>query len=66
MLTTKKVYWNGVLHELYWFLSGQSNINIWSTTKCTFGDDYPYKIYREKAERGEETDLTKERVYRTN
>ena len=26
LLTTKKVYWNGVLQELYWFLSGQSNI----------------------------------------
>ncbi len=26
LLTTKKVYWNGVLHELYWFLSGQSNV----------------------------------------
>ena len=23
LLTTKKVYWKGVLHELYWFLSGQ-------------------------------------------
>ena len=26
LLTTKKVYWNGVLQELYWFLSGQNNI----------------------------------------
>ncbi|MCL4354443.1 thymidylate synthase, partial [Patescibacteria group bacterium] len=26
LLTTKKVYWNGVMHELYWFMSGQSNI----------------------------------------
>ena len=26
MLTTKKVYWNGVIQELYWFMSGQSNI----------------------------------------
>ncbi len=26
LLTTKKVYWKGVLHELYWFMSGQTNI----------------------------------------
>ena len=26
LLTTKRVYWRGVLQELYWFLSGQSNI----------------------------------------
>ena len=26
LLTTKKVFWRGVLEELYWFMSGQSNI----------------------------------------
>jgi len=26
LLTTKKVYWKGVLHELLWFLSGDTNI----------------------------------------
>ncbi|MEN9407912.1 MAG: hypothetical protein RLZZ455_1128, partial [Candidatus Parcubacteria bacterium] len=26
LLTTKKVYWKGVLAELYWFMSGQTNI----------------------------------------
>jgi thymidylate synthase len=26
LLTTKKVYWNGVLHELLWFLKGDTNI----------------------------------------
>ena len=26
LLTTKKVYWKGVLHELFWFLKGNSNI----------------------------------------
>ena len=24
LLTTKRVYWQGVLHELYWFMSGQT------------------------------------------
>ncbi len=26
LLTTKKVYWKGVVEELYWFFSGQTNI----------------------------------------
>lgn len=53
MLTTKKVYWQGVLHELYWFLSGQSNIKYLVDNKVHIWDDYPYKIYKEKAEKGE-------------
>lgn len=53
MLTTKRVYWQGVLHELYWFLSGQSNIKYLVDNKVHIWDDYPYKIYKEKAEKGE-------------
>jgi thymidylate synthase len=60
MLTTKKVYWNGVLHELYWFLSGQSNIKYLVDNNVHIWDDYPYKIYMEKVARGEEDELTKE------
>lgn len=60
LLTTKKVYWNGVLHELYWFLSGQTNIKYLVDNNVHIWDDYPYKIYREKVERGEESDLTKD------
>ncbi len=48
LLTTKKVYWNGVLHELYWFMSGQSNIKYLVDHNVHIWDDYPYKIYVEK------------------
>lgn len=48
LLTTKKTYWNGILHELYWFLSGQSNIKYLVDNKVHIWDDYPYKIYAEK------------------
>ena len=47
LLTTKKVYWKGVLHELYWFLSGQSNIKYLVDNNVHIWDDYPYKIYCE-------------------
>jgi len=58
LLTTKRVYWKGVLHELYWFLSGQSNIKYLVDNNVHIWDDYPYKIYQEelKAPNG----LTKE------
>lgn len=49
LLTTKKVYWKGVLHELYWFLSGQSNIKYLVDNNVHIWDDYPYKIYKEKS-----------------
>ncbi|MFM2374604.1 MAG: thymidylate synthase, thymidylate synthase [Candidatus Parcubacteria bacterium] len=51
LLTTKRVYWQGVLHELYWFLSGQSNIKYLVDNKVHIWDDYPYKIYTEKIEK---------------
>lgn len=60
LLTTKKVYWKGVLHELYWFMSGQSNIKYLVDNEVHIWDDYPYKIYNEKVEKGEQPSLTKE------
>jgi len=48
LLTTKKVYWKGVLHELYWFMSGQNNIRYLLDNKVHIWDDYPYRIYVEK------------------
>jgi len=53
LLTTKKVYWKGVIHELYWFMSGQSNIKYLVDNNIHIWDDYPYKIYKLKD--GEET-----------
>lgn len=60
LLTTKKVYWKGVLHELYWFLSGQSNIKYLVDNNVHIWDDYPLRIYNEKVAKGEAEELTKE------
>ena len=48
LLTTKKVYWKGVVEELYWFFSGQNNIKYLVDHDVHIWDDYPYKIYKEK------------------
>lgn len=50
LLTTKKVYWKGVLHELYWFMSGQTNIEYLVKNNVHIWDDYPYKKYKKFAE----------------
>jgi len=60
LLTTKRVYWKGVLHELYWFLSGQSNIRYLVQNDVHIWDDYPYYIYSEKVKEGSEEELSKE------
>ncbi len=48
LLTTKKVYWQGVLHELYWFMSGQTNVKYLIDNKVHIWDDYPYRMYKIK------------------
>jgi len=51
LLTTKKVYWKGVIHELYWFMSGQTNIKYLVDNNVHIWDDYPYKIYKGKSKK---------------
>lgn len=48
LLTTKKVYWRGVIQELYWFMSGQTNIKYLVDNNVHIWDDYPIKIYNWK------------------
>ncbi len=60
LLTTKKVYWKGVLYELYWFISGQKNIKYLVDNNVHIWDDYPYRIYREKIDKGLEPEMSKE------
>ena len=60
LLTTKRVYWSGVIHELYWFMSGQTNIKYLVDNNVHIWDDYPYKIYTRKAKDKKVKPLTKE------
>lgn len=60
LLTTKKVYWKGVLEELYWFMSGQTNIKYLVDRNVNIWTDYPYKIYQGKMEKAKKKFLSKE------
>jgi thymidylate synthase len=46
LLTTKKVFFRGVIHELIWFLSGSPNIRYLIENDVHIWDDYPYKNYK--------------------
>ena len=52
VLTTKKVYLRGVIHELVWFLRGMTNIRYLVQNNVNIWNDYPYKVYQKKAEEG--------------
>lgn len=60
LLTTKKVFWRGVLEELCWFMTGQNNIKYLVDNNIHIWDDYPYRIYREKMEQGQVPELSKD------
>lgn len=57
LLTSKRVYWKGVVEELYWFFSGQTNIKYLVDKNVHIWDDYPFKIYVHK---NPKTRLTKD------
>jgi thymidylate synthase len=60
LLTTKKVFWKGVVEELYWFMSGQNNVSYLTRKGVHIWDDYPYKYYKKKMEEGKVPNLSKE------
>ena len=60
LLTTKKVYWKGVLHELYWFLSGQTNIKYLVDRGIHIWDEPPHRIYGRAVARGEVPAMTQD------
>ena len=47
LLTTKKVFTKGIIHELLWFLSGSTNIKYLIDNNVHIWDDDAYRFYRE-------------------
>ena len=46
LLTTKKVFLRGIIHELIWFLSGSSNIKYLVENNVHIWDEWAYKKYQ--------------------
>lgn len=49
LLTTKKVFWRGIVHELLWFLSGSSNIKYLVDNGVHIWDANAYDRYTKNA-----------------
>ena len=45
LLTTKKMYWKGIVTELLWFLRGDTNIKFLLDNDCHIWDGDAYKFY---------------------
>lgn len=47
-VTTKKLYFSGVVHELLWFLKGTGNIEYLVKNNVHIWDEWPFKAYLQK------------------
>jgi thymidylate synthase len=47
-MTTKKLYFNSVVHELLWFLQGTGNIEYLAQHNVHIWDEWPFKAYLQK------------------
>lgn len=60
LLTTKKVFMRGIIHELVWFLRGETNIKYLVDNEVHIWDDWPYKEYKKLMEKKEVPNMTQE------
>ena len=60
MLTTKKMFAKGVIHELLWFLKGDTNIKYLVDNGVHIWDDDAYRYFLEKTKGVSYLNLTKE------
>lgn len=58
LLTTKRVFFRGIVHELLWFLKGDANIKYLVDNNVHIWDDWAYKEYAKAAKTGEVPELT--------
>lgn len=46
LLTTKKMHWKSVVHELLWMIKGDTNIQYLLRNGVTFWTEWPYQVYK--------------------
>lgn len=56
LLTTKRVYWKGVITELLWFLRGDTNIKYLVESGCNIWNQDAYRWYLKKVEKYNQLD----------
>lgn len=58
LLTTKKMFIRGIIHELIWFLSGSPNISYLVKNEVHIWDDWAYELYLTPMKAGKAEKLT--------
>lgn len=58
LLTTKKVFLRGIIHELLWFLKGSTNIKYLVDNDVHIWDDWPYREYKKSMDKSEVPSMT--------
>jgi thymidylate synthase len=58
LLTTKKMYWKGIVHELLWFLHGDTNIKYLVDNNVNIWNGDAYRWYLKFTETLPENDIT--------
>ena len=58
LLTTKRVFFRGIVHELLWFISGSSNISYLTRNNVHIWDDWGFKNYSKAAKKGDVPEIT--------
>ncbi|ALD66660.1 thymidylate synthase [Spiroplasma cantharicola] len=46
LVTTKKLFFKAIVHEILWFISGDTNIKYLVDNKVNIWNEWPYEIYK--------------------
>ncbi|ATX70845.1 thymidylate synthase [Spiroplasma clarkii] len=49
LLTTKKVFFKAIVHEMLWFIKGDTNIKYLVDNNVNIWNEWPYEIYKKSA-----------------
>lgn len=55
LITTKKVFLKGIIHELLWFIKGDTNIKYLVDHDVKIWNEWPYEMYKKSADYQNET-----------
>ena len=62
LLTTKKMYWKGIVTELLWFLRGDTNIKYLVDNDCHIWDGDAYQAYVKKHKHATRTEYDRSEI----
>lgn len=55
LVTTKKLYIRGIIHEMLWFIKGDTNIQYLVQNKVNIWNEWPYEIFKKSSDFKNET-----------